>query len=294
MKGGDWVRSSLGIWQLKVTGKFAARCITGIARKTNSRLKVSLCATPKAACINPERDIPLLCQVRNSRFVSHKQLFELMRFGGSDRSPDSFNWRVRRLLKSGHISICGGVFAGSAVYRITKEGLILLEHHGQFTAVLHSNTQHLAHASQVFHALELNAIQIALAHKNQLASWQSELEIASFNTISRSPYEKDYDAIVDVWVGDNRARFALEYERTLKSSKQYERVRAALQAERQVACILYLTSGMEVLVHLVHELESVPNKLAFANAKDFTQTLLETRVFVRGNAPGTRFQDLLQ
>jgi len=160
--------------------------------------------------INPEHDIPLLRQVRNSRFVSHNQLFELMKFGGSDRSRDSFNWRVRRLLKSGHVSICGGVFcAGAAVYRITKEGLVLLEHHGQFTTVLHSNTEHLPHASQVFHALELNAIQIALAHKNQLASWQSEVEIASFNTISRSPYEKDYDAIVDVWVGDNRSRFAL-------------------------------------------------------------------------------------
>ena len=36
--------------------------------------------------INPERDIPLLRQVRNSRFVSHNQLFELMKFGGSDRS----------------------------------------------------------------------------------------------------------------------------------------------------------------------------------------------------------------
>lgn len=104
--------------------------------------------------INPERDIPLLRQVRNSRFVSHSQLFELMRFGGSDRSRDSFNWRVRRLIKSGHIGICSGVFCvGSAVYRITREGLILLEHHGQFTNVLHSNTQHLPHASQVFHAL---------------------------------------------------------------------------------------------------------------------------------------------
>jgi hypothetical protein len=38
----------------------------------------------------------------------------------------------------------------------------------------------------------------------------------------------------------------------------------------------------------------VPKKLAFANAKDFTQTLLETRVFVRGNGPGTRFRELLQ
>jgi hypothetical protein len=41
-------------------------------------------------------------------------------------------------------------------------------------------------------------------------------------------------------------------------------------------------------------LESVTKKLAFANAKDFTQTLLETRVFVRGDATGTRFRELLQ
>ena len=61
--------------------------------------------------INPERDIPLLRQVRNSRFVSHSQLFELMKFGGSDRSRDSFNWRVRRLIKSGHIGICAESFA---------------------------------------------------------------------------------------------------------------------------------------------------------------------------------------
>jgi hypothetical protein len=51
---------------------------------------------------------------------------------------------------------------------------------------------------------------------------------------------------------------------------------------------------MEVLVHLVHELESVPKRLAFANAKDFKQTLLETRVYVHGDATGTRFRELLQ
>lgn len=33
--------------------------------------------------INPERDIPLLRQVRNSKFVSHHQLFELMKLGAS-------------------------------------------------------------------------------------------------------------------------------------------------------------------------------------------------------------------
>ncbi len=38
--------------------------------------------TKDSLVINPERDIPLLRQVRNSRFVSHQQLFGFMKFGG--------------------------------------------------------------------------------------------------------------------------------------------------------------------------------------------------------------------
>jgi hypothetical protein len=245
--------------------------------------------------IQSERDVPLLRKVRNSKFVSHAQLFEMMKFAGSEHSRDSFGWRIRRLLKAGLLSMCEGAFgAESAVYRITRHGIALLEHHGQFTTVLHSKTQHLPHSSQVFHSLELNQIQLSLANENLLANWQSELEVASFNTISCSPYQKDYDAIVDVWIGDQRARFALEYERSLKSYRHYERIRVALQAERKIGCILYLTSGMEVLAHLVHELSSVPDKLAFANAKDFEQMLLETRVVTARNLAGTHFRELLQ
>jgi hypothetical protein len=244
--------------------------------------------------INAERDVPLLRQVRNSKFVSHHQLFEFMKLGGFDHSRNSFNWRLKRLLDSGHMGICQGVYgAGSAVYHVTRDGIMLLEHHGQFTAVLHSKTDHLPHASQVFHSLQLNAVQLALARANLLASWQTELEIASFNTISRDPYQKDYDAIVDVWMKDRTARFALEYERTLKSLKQYERIRTALEAEQQIEFVLYLTSGMEVLVHLLHEFQSVRKKLAFANARSFEQRLLDTVVTGR-DGTAIKFRDLLE
>ena len=67
------------------------------------------------------------------------QLFEFMKFGGVDRSRNSFNWRVKRLVKSGQLDLCQEVYgAGSAVYRIGRRGIALLEHHGQFTTVLHS------------------------------------------------------------------------------------------------------------------------------------------------------------
>ena len=245
--------------------------------------------------VSPERDIPLLRQVRNSRFVSHNQLFQFMQYGGFDHCRSSFNWRTRRLVGSGHLSVCEGVFgAGSVVYRISKEGLLLLEHHDQFTTVLHSNTEHLPHSSQVFHSLELNAIHLALSQQNVLAGWHSEIEVASFNTISRSPYQKDYDAIVDVWIGDKRACFALEYERNLKSSRHYERIRRALELERQVGCVLYLTAGVEIMVHLMHEFESVNMNLAFASAGDFGQLLLDTTVMTERNGSGVKFRDLLQ
>lgn len=244
--------------------------------------------------IHPERDLPVLRHVRNSKFVSHDQLYDLLRFSGSECSRDSFGWRARRLVRAGLLSICEETFvATSAVYRISRAGIALLEHHGQFTAVLHSNTEHLPHPSQVFHSLELNQIRLALAQQNVLANWQSEIEVASFNTISCSPYQKDYDAIVDVWIGDRKRRFALEYERTLKSYRHYARIRAALEAECQLDCILYLTAGTEVLVHLVHEFHSVPRKLAFATAQDFECTALSTRVVTAGSLAGALFSELL-
>ena len=244
--------------------------------------------------INPQRDLPLLRQVRNSRFVTHQQLFEFMQLVGTDDRRNSFNWRTKRLLRSGHLSVCDGRFGtGAAIYRISKSGLALLEHHGEFTTVLHSNTEHLPHAAQVFHSLELNAVHLALAQKRLLAGWLSEIEIASFNIISRSRYQKDYDAVVEVWNGDRKVCFALEYERSLKSSKQYQKVREALDAEREVECVLYLTSGIEILVHLVHEFESVRAKMAFAESREFSQSLLDTAVITTQHVRRVTFRDLL-
>ena len=64
-------------------------------------------------------------------------LFEFMKFGGVDRSRNSFNWRVKRLVTYGPLDLCQEVYgAGSAVYRIGRRGIALLEHHGEFTTVL--------------------------------------------------------------------------------------------------------------------------------------------------------------
>ena len=236
--------------------------------------------------ISEERDVPLLRQIRNSRFITHAQLFEVSKLVGFEHDRDSFNWRLRRLRTSAYISVCSEIHAaGSAVYQITKNGLTVLEHFGEFAVVLNSNTEHLPHLAQVFHALELNDIYLALARQNLVAGWQSEIEIACYNTISPRPFQKDYDAVVDVWINDRKARFALEYERSLKNHKHYSRIREALEAERELDSILYITAGNDLLLPLIQEFETTKKKLFFTTASTFTRDLLETRVIGPGAVP---------
>ena len=179
-------------------------------------------------------DIPLLRLVRNCRFIGHQQLFELLQHDAVESSRGSFNWRVRRLLKAGRIERVNDVLCdGYSVYTINQNGLIELESQQEFAIALHSGTRQMPDRAQVFHALELNAIRLSLVRSALLVSWQSEIEISSWNMVSPAPYQKDYDAIVKVWVGDEVREFALEYEHSLKNTKQYERVRAALEAERR-------------------------------------------------------------
>jgi hypothetical protein len=244
--------------------------------------------------INPERDIPILRLVRNSKYITHQQVFQMMLLSGKEYSRDSFNWRIKRLREAQFVASCEGNFGrGETIYRITTAGLLQLEDHGCFAAVLNSKTEHLPPATQVHHALELNAIQLALTRANLLAAWQSDVETASVNTVSRAPLEKDYDAVVDVWNGQRIARFGLEYERTLKSSKQYERVRRNLEGDQRIGCVLYLSAGLDIAVHLSYELSGIPKRLAFATALAFREKLLDTPVLTHPEQPQTAFRELL-
>jgi hypothetical protein len=229
--------------------------------------------------ITPARDIPLLRQVRNSRFISHSQLFEILQHDSYGSCRSTFNWRVHRLLKARHISRLDGFsWQGSPVYSITANGLIEVESQGDFAIALHSGSRHMPHNAQVFHSLELNAIRLALARNGLLAGWRSEIEISSHNMISSTPLRKDYDAIVRLWSGNELLEFALEYERSLKSAKQYARIRTALECERQVGCVLYLTASPDLLLALLYQLTPLAKPVAFATAQAFRENLLATSV----------------
>jgi hypothetical protein len=233
--------------------------------------------------------------VRNCRFVSHRQLFELLRHDAVESSRGSFNWRMQRLLKAGRIDRMKDVFwEESAVYTVNQNGLLELEGHNEFAIALHSGTHQMPDRTQVFHALELNAIRLALVRRALLVSWQSEVEIMSANMVSRAPYQKDYDAIVKVWLGNEVREFALEYEHSLKSAKQYEKIRAALDAERQVGCVLYLTIDPTLLTAILYQLTPVSTRVGFLTSRAFREQLLEASVTTDNNRAMVTLEEFLE
>jgi hypothetical protein len=224
--------------------------------------------------ITPGKDIPLLRHVRNCRFVSHHQLFELLRYDAVESCRSSFNWRIQRLLKTRHLERVEGVtLQGSSVYSVTQDGLLELECQGEFAIALQSRNRRRPDRSRVFHALELNAIRLSLAHAALLASWRSDVEISSMNMVCGA-YQKDYDAVVGIWVGNEIREFALEYERSLKSTMRYEKIRASLEAEHQIEYVLYLAANTDLLLALVDHLTPIAKRVGFATARSFREQLL--------------------
>lgn len=244
--------------------------------------------------ITADGDIPLLRLVRNCRFVSHQQLFELLRHDAVLSSRSTFNWRIQRLLKSGQIERLNKLdLEGVPVYSITRRGLLELERQGEFLIALNSSTRQMPDPVQVFHALELNALRLALARSALLVSWQSEVEISTLNMVSDS-FQKDYDAIVKIWLGNEIREFALEYERSLKNAKQYESVRAALEAERMIGCVLYVTVDTNLLLAVLHHLTPIARRLGFLTARSFRDQLLAAPVTTETTRAQVALEEFLQ
>ena len=242
--------------------------------------------------ISEHGDVPLLREVRNSKFVSRHQLFTLL---DSARSlhPSTFDGRLKRLLDREYLRALPDFFwRGSAVYSIAPRGLMELESHGYFSLALNSATRHMPHPLHVYHALELNEIRLAMVRASLLVGWESELEIASTNLVS-ARFQKDYDAVVRIWSGEQIREFALEYERSLKAARRYARVHEALENERGVSAVLYLTASPDLMCALLYHLAPTSKPLAFATARNFHQHLLATPVFTDARRPPVTLDQFL-
>ena len=80
-----------------------------------------------------------------------------------------------------------------------------------------------------------------------LVRWMGSTEIRSQNELTAFGFAKDYDAIVTVRTDSGERRFALEYERTLKSAKRYRAIVASISQEVHLDRLLYLVANYDIL-----------------------------------------------
>jgi DNA-binding Lrp family transcriptional regulator len=245
--------------------------------------------------ISEDRDVPVLLHVRNARAITQGQLWQLLALEKVEESQRSAEWRIARLEKSGLIErIEAGRFFRQPVFTITTIGMSLLEYRGHTLVSVSSETGHLLHNSQIFHALELVNVRLALAKNGALCSWKTEVEVASRNLVFSTGKTKDFDAIVQIEHDGERYTIGLEYERTVKAAARYTEIREALNRDRAVDMVLYLASSYDVLHVLAVELRGVSKRIGFAISDGFCRDLFAANTLLNtGDQNLVRFEEFL-
>lgn len=245
--------------------------------------------------ISEDRDVPVLLHVRNARAITQEQLWQLLALEKIEESQRSAQWRIARLEKAGLIvRIDVGRFFRQPVYSITEIGMSLLEYRGYTLVSVSSETGHVLHNSQVFHALELVNIRLALAKHGSLRSWKTELEVTSRNLVYSTGTTKDFDALVRIEHNGELYTIGLEYERTVKAAARYAEIRETLNRDRTVDMVLYLASSHDVLHVLALELRGASKQIGFTISDEFCRELFDANTFLNTrDANLVRFEEFL-
>jgi hypothetical protein len=232
--------------------------------------------------LSSTRDYPLLRHVLQSGFVTHKQLFELLKLDYCVSSRNAFNNRVLRLVN--HRLLIRHTWPSTnreAVYSISETGASELVSKGECFV----HTDHLNNSKrrgQLNHSLDLNEIHLALKRSGTLVYWTPEMEIRSRSDLSGNGYWKYYDAVVVVRLAGQDCKFALEYERTPKAARHYEAVRQRIEMETLVHQFLYLVPNHDLLCFVTDKL-NCKHAVYFGLFKDFLQETLALPVRRNGS-----------
>jgi len=229
--------------------------------------------------LNQSRDLPLLRQVLRSEFVTHSQLFEFTRLNHHERSRQSFDWRLRRLVDRELVRRqttpnCTGEF----VYSLASSAAVLLQGMGEYCLVGRDRFNGREAERSVLHAIGLNEIHLSALRAGLLVRWTGSMEIRSQNELTAFGFAKDYDAVVTVRTEAGEQRFALEYERSPKTIKYYRDVAACLSREMHVNQVLYLVSNYDLLQFISGFLRNAHSRVLLGLVKDWHSQLLDMPV----------------
>src|ERR1700730_8696351 len=244
--------------------------------------------------LNQSRDLPLLRQILRSEFVTHSQLFDFMKFYHYERSRQSFDWRLRRLVDRGIVrrqttSNCTGEF----VYSVASSAAVLLQGMGEYCLVGRARFNGKEAERSVLHSIGLSDIHLSAVRGGLLVRWIGSMEVRSQNELTGFGFAKDYDAVVTVRTDVGDKRFALEYERSPKPIRYYRDVAAGLDREAHVSHVLYLVSNYDLLQFVSGFFGNRRLRTFFGLVKDWHNQLLDVPVCCRSASRCFRFREIL-
>ena len=245
--------------------------------------------------LSPTQDYPLLRQVLQSTFITHRQLYELLKLDFHAHSRNAFNNRVLRLVRNQYLVRDETPYRGDGyVYSISEKGVSELIGLGEYHTGPAARPKDGQVSKAVYHAIELNEIHLALKRSQQLVHWMAETEIRSRNELTEYGYRKDYDALVTVRTDGGERKFALEYERTPKARRQYVQICADIAAERAVNSFLYLAPNYDLLFFLVSCFATLRRPIYFGLAGDFLDKLFDMPLHGATQRAMTTLRDVLR
>ncbi|HWR13490.1 MAG TPA: hypothetical protein VN577_01580 [Terriglobales bacterium] len=242
--------------------------------------------------LSATRDYPLLRRVLHSTFVTGNQLFEFMRLEYCASSRKAFENRVRRL--AAHALLVRHQIRDmniGVVYAISPGGASELIARGEYYSGSPDRVE--AVSGHVQHALELNEIHLALKRTGMLARWTPESDIRSRNELTDIGYGKDYDATVEVRIGGQEHRFALEYERTPKAKARYDGICKRIEAQRQLRHFLYIAPNHDLLAFLRFRFQACSQAIHFGLYRDVLADGFDVPVQANRGSATSRFSDVL-
>lgn len=237
--------------------------------------------------LSSTRDYPLLHYVLQSGFVTHNQLFELLKLDYCVSSRNAFNNRVLRLVRHG-LLIRGEQWLNGrdVVYSLSASASSALGIGGDSVNNKSPRDASIGAERLLHHSLDLNEIHLALKRTGSLVYWMPETEVRSRNDLTSHGYWKYYDAVVVARLAGLDCKFALEYERTPKAARHYVAVRERLDQETAIRHFLYLVPNHDLMWFIAEKLSECKRAVYIGLFHDFLEQTLALPVR-RSGSPAT-------
>jgi len=224
---------------------------------------------PGQIAVSQDADLPLMRMVHCAGHLTTEQLYTAIHAVRVKRLCDSLRWRVKRLVDHEFLDRTQVAGMKGSILSLGDYGELYLQSHADFLVERGSRIRGARKRHQIWHDVDLFGIRLALRDAGVIGGWESEPEVKATNDFTTNHYAKDYDAVVTFFADGKRGRVALEYERTPKWSKEYERIVKDLDRDWKVDSFLYLVPNVEMHVFVRHALRATRRPMFVAFAKEF-------------------------